>query len=679
MTFIPATSFALKVLVPIFAALNMGMSSVSMAQTLSFERTEAREPCDNFSATKRPLFGDLHVHTSYSFDSYVSSQRNDPWAAYRYAKGEAITLPGADGSQNVKAKIQRPLDFTAVTDHAEFLGPIDLCTQDSSKLSYWFPACIASRNELFPVQLLAADYWVNLGVVGGGTQTEQSFVCSLDDCDAAHKAAWVRIQEAAEAHYDRSSDCSFTTFVAYEYTDAPSYSNLHRNVIFRNEKVTAQAISTYDTGSKNFPDLWRRLREECIEGDAGCDVMSIPHNSNLSRGLMFPDPLNEKQAKDRLFFEPLVELVQHKASSECRFDRLLGRGVATEDELCTFEQAPSDNLAMLGTVYGEMRSEVGEPVSVDDFGRRNMVRNVLKDGLKLESDTGTNPFKMGFIGSTDTHSATPGGAEEDNYLGHLGRRDSGYRNLQDHFLDNPGGLAVVWAQENSRDAIFQGMRNKETYATSGTRPIVRFFAAEELDENLCEDPQMIEKVYALGVAMGGELSATPQSPAFLVSASKDPGLEGHPGTDLQRVQIIKGWLDDQGNTHEKVFDVAGSAHTNGGVDHNTCEVTGSGYKNLCTVWHDPQYNSRQSAFYYVRVLENQSCRWSTRQCQAAGVNPFAQNCSTLAAQKTAQLQDDWVFGEVYSNCCMDESTQPFYSPFIQERAWTSPIWLNPKL
>jgi hypothetical protein len=674
----PVIPLPLKVLLPVIAALSLGMSSVSKAQILPFERTETREPCDNFSAAKRPFFGDLHVHTSYSFDSYVSSQRNDPWAAYRYAKGEPITLPDADAKQNVKAQIQRPLDFTAVTDHAEFLGPIDLCTQDSSKFAYWFPACIASRSELFPVQLLAANYWVNLGVIGDGAQKEESFLCSLDDCNAAHKAAWERIQAAAEAHYDRSSECSFTTFVAYEYTDAPNYSNLHRNVIFRNERVTSHAISTYDTGSKNFPDLWRRLREECIEGDAGCDVMSIPHNSNLSRGLMFPDPLNEEQAKERLFFEPLVELVQHKASSECRFDRLLGRGVGTEDELCTFEQAPSDNLAMLGTVYGEMRSEVGEAVSIDGFGRRNMVRNVLKDGLKLESDTGTNPFKMGFIGSTDTHSATPGGAEEDNYKGHLGRRDSGYRNLQDHFLDNPGGLAVVWAEENSRDAIFQGMRNKESYATSGTRPVVRFFAAQEMDENLCEDPQMIDKAYATGVAMGGELSAPGQSPAFLVNASKDPGLAGHPGTDLQRVQIIKGWLDDQGNTHEQVFDVAGSANTSGGVDRDTCAVTGSGYKNLCTVWHDPQYKAQQSAFYYVRVLENQSCRWSTRQCQAAGINPFAENCATLAAEKTTQLQDEGAFGDVYGNCCMDESAQPFYSPLIQERAWTSPIWINPK-
>ncbi|MCB1688750.1 MAG: DUF3604 domain-containing protein [Halioglobus sp.] len=623
------------------------------------------------------MFGDLHVHTSYSFDSYVSSQRNDPDAAYRYARGEVITLPDADANQTVKAQIQRPLDFTAVTDHAEFLGPINLCTEDSSKLAYWFPACIGTRNEIFFVQLLAANYWVSLGVTDTSNHKKQSFVCTLDDCDAAHRATWQRIQEAAEKHYDRSGDCSFTTFVGYEYTDAPNFANLHRNVIFRNERVTDTAISTYDTGSRNYPELWRRLRQECTDGDAGCDVMSIPHNPNLSRGLMFPDPRNEQEARDRLFFEPLVELVQHKAASECRFDRLLGRGVATEDELCDFEQVQSDNLSMLGTVFGEVRTEEASAVSIDDFGRRNMVRNTLKDGLALQRSTGINPFKLGFIGSTDTHSATPGGAEEDNYLGHLGRRDAGYRNVQDHFFDNPGGLAVVWAEENSRDSIFEGMRNRETYATSGTRPVVRFFAAEDYPDDLCADPQMVENAYAGGVPMGGEMPAPPASPTFLVSAAKDTGSPGHPGIDLQRIQIIKGWLDAEGQTHEQVFDVAGSPNNGAGVDPNTCAPVGRGHANLCSVWRDPAYDATQPAFYYARVLENPSCRWSTLHCQAAGVNPFAPDCAEHAAAKTAELQDQGAIGDVFGQCCLDPATQPFYSPTLQERAWTSPIWINP--
>jgi hypothetical protein len=306
-----------------------------------------------------------------------------------------------------------------------------------------------------------------------------------------------------------------------------------------------------------------------------------------------------------------------------------------------------------------------------------MVRNALKDGLALEKSSGINPFKMGFIGSTDTHSATPGGAEEDNYTGHLGRRDAGYRNVQDHFFDNPGGLAVVWAEENSRDAIFEGMRRKEAYATSGTRPIVRFFAGQELPEDLCSDPGMIEKAYAGGVPMGGELIAPAASPRFLVSAVKDAGSPGHPGTDLQRLQVVKGWLDAKGKTHEKVFDVAGAVDTEAGVDPETCESTGRGHQNLCTVWSDPDYVQGQAAFYYVRVLENPSCRWSTRQCQAAGVNPFTDNCPDLAAAATAELQEQGARGDVFGRCCLDPAEQPFYSPTIQERAWTSPIWINP--
>ncbi len=657
-------------------AIGFSLTTMGAGPTAGFDRTESREPCANYSATRRPLFGDLHVHTSYSFDSYVSSQRNDPSAAYRYAKGEAITLPDADGEQTLTARIQRPLDFTAVTDHAEFLGPINLCTQDSSKLAYWFPVCIAGRSDWYIVQLLAAQYWTRVGVVDDNNQKGESMVCALGDCEAAHREAWGGIRAAAEEHYDRSDECSFTTFVGYEYTDAPNYSNLHRNVIFRNDKVTDTAISTYDTGSENVPELWRQLRDQCIEGIAGCDVLAIPHNSNLSRGLMFPDPRNEQEANERLFFEPLVELVQHKAASECRYDRLAGRGLDTADELCGFEQAEADNLAMLGTLYGKVRTDEARPVDLDSFGRRNMVRNVLKDGLALEKQTGINPFKPGFIGSTDTHSASPGGAEENNYTGHLGRRDAGYRNVQDHFFDNPGGLAVIWAEENSRDAIFEGMRRREAYATSGTRPIVRFFAGQDLDPALCDDPDMATKAYAAGVPMGGELTAAAQSPAFLVSATKDPGVPGYPGLDLQRVQVIKGWLDAGGNTHERVYDVAGSADNGAGVDPQTCKPTGSGYKNLCTVWRDPQYNPDESAFYYVRVLENPSCRWSTLQCQASGVNPFAGNCAEQAAAQTAQLQDQGAIGDVFGRCCLDPVAQPFYSPTLQERAWTSPIWIN---
>lgn len=651
-----------------------GLPTGLSAQT--FERTEQRAPCEHYTTTRQALFGDLHVHTSYSFDSYISSQRNDPWAAYRFAQGEAITLSDADAEQTLIAQLRRPLDFTAVTDHAEFLGPINICTQDSGRLGYYFPYCALTRSEWFIAQFLALNYWQRLGVTGGtpGADRDKSFVCTLEDCDAAHREAWGRIQQAAEDHYDRSSACSFTTFVGYEYTDAPDYKNLHRNVIFRNAQVTDTAISTYDTGTRNFQALWQALRTQCTNTDTGCDVMAIPHNPNLSGGLMFPDPYSVEEAEDRRFFEPLVELVQHKAASECRFDRLAGLGVDTEDELCDFEQVVADNLSMLGTVYGEVRTDEAAPVPIEAFGRRNMVRNVLKDGLALGRDTGINPFMLGFIGSTDTHSATPGGADEDNYTGHLGRRDAGYRNLQDHFFDNPGGLAVVWAEENSRDAIFEAMRRRETYATSGTRPILRFFAGSELPADLCQSEGMIEQAYAGGVPMGGVLAPAEQAPRFLVSAAKDAGSPGLPGTDLQRLQMIKGWVNAEGASFEKVYDVAGSADNGAWVDEQSCAVTGRGHANLCTVWEDPDFNPGEDAFYYVRVLENPSCRWSTRQCMAAGVNPFADSCATQAETMNAVLDEAGAIGKVYDRCCLDPAQQPFYSPVIQERAWSSPIW-----
>ncbi|MBT4522244.1 MAG: DUF3604 domain-containing protein, partial [Halieaceae bacterium] len=460
------------------------------AQGLPFERTEDREPCTDYQANRKPLFGDLHAHSSYSYDSYLSNQRNDPWDAYAYARGEPITLPNAAGEQTIVTRLPRPLDFAAMTEHAEFLGEVNICSQDPGQLAYYWPMCAMIRADNLWVQLLGANWFTRLaGYVG--SEPERSLVCTLTDCDAAHLDTWEKIQRAAEDHYDRSATCEFTTLVGYEYTDAPDQNNMHRNVIFRNEQVTATAISGYDTGQNNFPELWRRLRNECIEAGTGCDVLSIPHNPNLSGGLMFRNPATALEASERRFFEPVVEITQHKGASECRFDRLQGLGLDTEDELCSFEQINSDNLNMLGSVHGEVRTDRANTVPLEHFARRNMVRNVLKDGLALEKSSGTNPFVMGFIGSTDTHSATPGATEEYNFVGHLGRRDAEYRNVQDHFFSQPGGHAVVWAEENSRDAIFAALRRRETYATSGTRPVVRFFGGTALEADLCENTDMV--------------------------------------------------------------------------------------------------------------------------------------------------------------------------------------------
>jgi hypothetical protein len=544
------------------------------------------------------------------------------------------------------------------------------------------PQCILGRADNFFLRLLAARYWSGLSATGRNSDADRSFLCSVPgaDCAAAALDTWSSIQQAAEEHYDRSPDCAFTSFVGYEYTDAPEFKNMHRNVIFRNDQVTEQALSVYATGSNQFPKLWQLLREQCIEGQDRCDAMVIPHNSNLSGGLMFLDPPSKHEAEERLFFEPVVEIIQHKGSSECRYDRVAGRGLGTNDELCTFEQYESDNLQAMGVLYGELRSEGGKPKALAEFGSRNMLRNVLKDGLALHEKTGINPFQMGFIGSTDTHNATPGGTEEDSFVGHLGQRDAGYRNVQDHFADNPGGLTVVWAEENTRDAIFEGLRRKETYATSGTRPIVRFFGGFDFSDNICGSDQLVATGYARGVPMGGMLKPDTQQsrPQFIVYALKDAGVPGRDGNDLQRVQIIKGWVDASGLTHEQIFDVAGNAHNGAGVDTASCETTGTGAREMCAVWQDPTFDPAQRAFYYARVIENPSCRWSTRHCLTAGVNPFASDCRSTADAITSQMQtSQGARGDVYGNCCKQEQDESFYSPVIQERAWTSPIWYEP--
>ena len=647
--------------------------ALSMLGSLSAQSSEM--PCAVSSNTKLPFFGDLHIHTRYSFDSYLSNQKNDPDGAYEYAKGQVITLPNAYGDQTVSAQIDRPIDFAAVTDHGQFLGEVALCDSDWSQAAWWAPVCLMSRAQNLWIQLYAASLWT---VSGGmeGKAPERGMVCTLGDCEAAASSIWGDIQAAADRHYDRSEDCSFTTFVGYEYTQGQEMANLHRNVIFRNETVTARPISVFETES-SVPELWRQLRTQCLDADGQCDVMAIPHNPNLGGGLMFPDPASEQEAIDRLEIEPLVELVQHKGASECRFDRLAGVGIDTEDELCAFEQIPSDNLAMLGSVNGKMWSDRGLPVDVTQFHRRNMMRNVLKDGLALEQASGVNPFKQGFIGSTDTHTATSGGAMEKNYVGHLGSRDATFRNLQDHFVSNPGGLAVVWAEENRRDAIFEAMRSRETYATSGTRPIVRFFAGD-YEADLCDDPQALEKAYASGVPMGGVLIRTPDdsAPRFFISAQRDHGTELHPANPLERIQIIKGWVHADGTTSERVVDVLGSETEGLGVDMNSCAATAAGHASLCSVWEDPDYTEGEAAFYYARILETPSCRWSTLQCQAAGVNPLSNSCGAQADAANRLANDNGDSGDIYGVCCTNPERDPFYSPTIRERAWTSPIWLS---
>lgn len=611
----------------------------SLALATAAGYTEQRQPCADHDPQRRALFGDLHVHTRYSLDASTQGTRTTPEQAYQFARGEAIGIQpwGENGEAARSLQLRRPLDFAMVSDHAELIGEVRMCnTPDIEGYNSW--QCLlyrhVPRGAYYLFNYMATMKQSHLGMCG-----EDGVTCRL-----AALVPWAEMQTAAEHSYDRSADCRFTTFVGYEWTgmESDSGGNLHRNVVFRNAQVPDLPAGFIDSPSAHL--LWQSLDRHCLEADGACDALVIPHNSNLSAGYMFSGELDgggvmsADYAADRRRFEPLVEIMQHKGASECYFPG--------SDELCAFEQLPKDNIAGYDAPPGK------------DTG---FVRQVLTDGLALEQTLGINPYQLGVIASTDTHLGTPGAAEEDRFLGHGGAGvPAGGEippGLPDKLEYNPGGLAVVWAEENSRDSIFAALRRREAYATSGPRISSRFFAGWNFPEDLCASPDRIARAYADGVPMGGELVGRGDTvPGFLVVASKDPGTADAPGMPLQRLQVIKGWIDERGQSRHRVFDVAGEADNGASVDLDTCEPRGEGAAQLCAVWRDEDFKPDQRAYYYTRVVENPSCRWSQRQCVAAGVD--------CAVPETVI--------EGYSGCCAAE-----HRPVIQERAWSSPIWYSP--
>lgn len=674
------------------------LQDVRAQADLPFERTEVREACDTYEPLKRPLFGETHLHTSYSFDAYVLSVRNDPDAAYAFAKGAKVLLPDATARagkpQTRTAQLKRPLDFAAVTDHSELFGEMEICTRsrkgttgrDSIQCRQMRSGEINPGNPTsFNPEGVAALWALNPIVRPDGAGPLLP-LCKTANCKTAAVSLWQSIQQSAEDHYDRSSACSFTTFVAYEYTAQPLASNLHRNVIFRNADVPVAPVSNVTTDGPYPTVLWQKLRNRCIDRKGSdCDVLTIPHNANLAGGLMFPDPASPEEAAERAFFEPLTEIYQHKAASECRYDRLAKYGVETKDTLCTFEQ-------VLGSILGPQ----DDPPNIYQYPPRNMVRNALKDGMALAPELdGINPFKYGIIASTDSHNGDPGNTVEQTFQGHAGSIDAPVVPLIENFRLGPGGLAVAWAEENTRDAIFSAMRRKETYGTSGTRPVVRFFGGWNYGKKLCELPDRVQAGYDEGVPMGGDLpeAQTGGKPRFLVAALRDPD-----SSKLERIQIVKGWVDADGDTHERVYDVAGkerkyskrylkgvcaaeaTAERIEKIAQSTPKDRGS--NELCSVWKDPRFNSAVPAFYYARVLQTPTCRWSTRVCLAADVNPFAKpkRCRAQAARANAKAAENGeiAMGEVpFDSCCLTEDNDPYIERTIQERAWTSPVWYAP--
>ena len=642
--------------------ITVALTAPAMAEPRPYSVTEEREPCADYDPLKRPFFGDTHIHTAFSFDASTQDTRNRPRDAYRFARGEMLGIQPYDANGNATRQVQldRPLDFTALSDHAEFLGDVRICRTPGT-WSYWHPVCVAFRNSpTLGVTLLAAPgliYGYRWGYCGDEGAA----------CDRVAGTVWEEIQAAAEEAYDRSARCEFTSFVGYEWTGSVGEGqNLHRNVIFRNALVPALPPSWRDTDSSW--ELWDRLENECVEGLPGCDALTIPHNSNLSGGLMFesarvsranveglfygqaePVPgIDAQEAARRSRWEPLVEIMQHKGDSECE-----RRAGWESDEFCDFEKLPYDRF---GAKTGGTDSQIAS--------RASFTRAALAKGLKIRETHGANPFQFGQIAATDTHLGTPGLVAEKDHPGHGGAgMHSGGEDavgLPDDIEYSPGGLAVLWAEENTRDALFHAMQRREAYGTSGTRPVVRFFGGWDLPADLCDRSDLVATGYAQGVPMGSVLPTPEKNPAhgprFVVHATQDPGTGKDAGGPLQRIQIIKGWRED-GQSRERVLDIAGG--DNGAtVDPRTCEASGAGAAILCAVWEDPEFDATSDAFYYARVLENPSCRWSQYACNAAGVD-----CSGDVSALPEKLQP----------CC-----DPSYPGIQQERAWTSPIWFEPQ-
>jgi hypothetical protein len=549
------------------------------------------------------FWGDLHIHTSFSYDAYTFGVRATPDDAYAYAKGDTI-LHGI----GYPIRASRPLDFAAVTDHAEYLGvPRSRGEAD--------PDPPASLREVLETGSRVRITWnfVKRALLEMGSGETRDEVFGGDYADVS-LAAWREIVAAAERH---DQPGRFTAFIAYEWSSMPGDNNLHRNVVYRSSRAPDYPYSSLD--SEDPEDLWRALESQ---RGVGMEAIAIPHNGNVSNGLMYDrvtldgSPMSPGYAEARMKNEPISEILQVKGQSETH------PILSSEDEFADFE------------ILDQLLSASGgrsEP-------RGSYARYALRTGLELSAAGGFNPYRFGVIGSSDSHNASSS-VEEDNYHGKLPLVDGtvGVRLGESLLLpksQNRGlrwsaqGLAAVWAEENTRAALFDAMRRKETYATSGPRITVRFFGGWGFEPELATAPDFVARAYAQGVPMGGSLVPVQGAgaPRFAVAALKDPL-----GANLDRVQIVKGWIDAGGASHERIYDVAASGGRVPDADHrvtpvgNTVDVERARYDNsigaaeLSIVWRDPDFDPSREAFYYARVLEIPTPRWSTFDARAMGV------------------------------------------------------------
>ncbi len=590
-----------------------------------------------YSAERNAYFGDLHIHTKNSFDAYIFNVRTTPDDVYRFAKGESVKHPSG---YDIKIWGQ-PLDFVAATDHGAYMGVLPAMNTEGTKLSE-----LSIAKEMFstdPDKIVQA-----FGLIGGSVRSGVPIEGAFDE-DLISRT-WQGAIDAANRHYKPGE---LTTFAAYEYTSVTTRAsdpdnftggNLHRNVVFR-DSAPKQLFSTLH--STNPEDLW-----DWMDGQraSGHEVMAIPHNSNVSDGRMFDSvtydgsALTKAHSQQRLKNEPIVEMTQVKGTSETH------PALSPNDEFADFE------------IYDKLLSSF-----VVSKTEGSYVREALANGLGIEKKTGANPYKFGMIGASDSH-VVGGAFDEKDYWSKIGLVDgtaeargsvppggskswegvSRTPNAESWFSRwGASGLAGVWAEENTRESIYDAMARKETFATSGPRMKLRFFAGYDYTPDMLQAADLTARAYDSGVPMGGELNAQESSPLFVAWAMRDPL-----SAPLDRIQIIKVWHD--GSAKERIYDVACSdgarpdpatrrCPDNGAsVNLENCEASsGQGDPELRAAWKDPDYKSDMAASYYVRVLENPTCRWSTWDALKAGVE-----------------------------------RHPDLPPTIKERAYSSPIWIN---
>jgi hypothetical protein len=600
-------------------------------------------PYIQYEFPNQVLFGDTHLHTGYSADAGLVGATTTPDDAYRFAKGETVT-----SSHGVRARLQRPLDFLVVADHAENLGlTFGLEESNEALLSTEWGQGLAKVIAPKTAEAMgeAYLYWGNTFAAAENPKDP------LAETDF-NKTMWQRMTEAAERHNDPGS---FTTLIGYEWTAGPQGNNLHRNIIFRDGKDKADQIIPFSAYDSDDPeDLWNWM--EGYQANTGGRLLAIPHNGNLSNGLMFDDvtlktkkPLDRDYAERRMRFEPVYEVTQIKGDGEAHP-----------------ALSPNDEFADYGTWD---KGSFGPELKTPEMLPREYAREAWKRGMAYEASLGANPFKFGVIGSTDSHTGLAT-TQEDNFFGKVTMVEptadpirfeeqiTGRATPDDpsddivHAQALASGLAAVWARENTREAIWDAFERKEVFATTGTRIRVRVFAGWDFNEDDLNRSDFARHGYDIGVPMGGDLTSAPEgaAPALLIRAIRDPD-----GANLDRLQVIKGWLDSEGKTHEQVYDVAWSGDRKPDADGklpkvgSTVDVDEASYSNsigaagLQAFWRDPDFDPAQRAFYYVRVLEIPTPNWTTYDAKFFGVD-----------------------------------RPKGIEPTQQERAYTSPIWYTPK-